>query len=124
MLSIFRTVIDSARAFLRLPRRAPVRCRARVTVESLEGRSLMSVSMLQHTPALHHGGTLVVHHNPGELVAAKTAIHPGSWVELNPQPLPPKEQNMTSFPPSWVELNPQPLPPKESAPVNLALLQS
>jgi hypothetical protein len=40
--------------------------------------------------------------------------HPGDWVTLNPQPLPPggNVARFTSRPGGWVMLNPQPLPPR------------
>jgi hypothetical protein len=95
----------------------------RLHLEGLEDRALMSVSPLGHVaavqPDLHiasHHHLLPNHHQ--SFAVAPSPIRPGSWVELNPQPLPPKEQEIAQnlfLPGSWVELNPQPLPPKEAA---------
>ncbi len=39
---------------------------------------------------------------------------PGDWVSINPQPLPPKNANLSNaaFAGVWAMINPQPLPPK------------
>ena len=39
--------------------------------------------------------------------------NPGKKVELNPQPVPPKENSKKTNPAEKVQLNPQPQPPKE-----------
>ncbi|MDQ2679628.1 MAG: tetratricopeptide repeat protein [Candidatus Eremiobacteraeota bacterium] len=49
---------------------------------------------------------------PLNIPAAVHGVLPGQMVELNPQPLPPKEILGSLDPSSQVELNPQPLPPK------------
>ena len=43
--------------------------------------------------------------------ASQSTFRPGSWVMINPQPLPPRYQS-TLRPGGWVMLNPQPLPPR------------
>jgi len=42
---------------------------------------------------------------------SQSTFRPGSWVMINPQPLPPRYQS-TFQPGGWVMINPQPLPPR------------